>query len=322
MKSLLKHILVLIILFSGFLWVMPESRAEFCGRWSAGEKTGSLDYTMIDEASGIAASSIFPGRLYHINDSGGGPYFFTTDVRGKNAGKIRINGFDARSSDFEDVDVGECLSSKSCLFIADIGDNGRKRKFTEILVIQELENYNGSVTPVKRLKVVYPDGPRNAEGMALHPNGDIYILTKEEDLDRSEAYPARLYRLEKARWESAGEGPLKLDYVGDIDFTVLGSSDSVYGKIVSSFDIAPDGKSFLVLTYENAYEFNIDLSESALKPAGEMKKGIDYSVIELDSLLQQESITYVNGGKEFLYDTEYHLFGAPIMKVRCLNGQK
>lgn len=321
MESHLKHVLIVIILLSAVLPAAQESKAELCGRWSGGQKTGSLDFTMIDEASGIAASSIFPGRLYHVNDSGGGPYFFTTDVSGKNTQKIRINDFDSHSSDFEDFDVGDCMPSKPCLFIADIGDNLRQRKYAEIIVIPELENYNGAVSPTKRLKIKYPDRPRNAEGMSIHPSGDIYILTKEEDLDKSEAYPSRLYKLEKSKWETAGEETLELEYSGEIDFRALGSSDSVFGSVVSSFDIAPDGKSFLVLTYENAYEFNADLSESALKPSGKMKKGTDYSVIELDSLPQQEGVTYVDGGEAFLYDTEYHLLGVPIIKVRCLDGE-
>ncbi len=294
--------------------------AGICGKWSKGEKVGTLDYLQLDEASGIAASRKFPGRLYHINDSGGGPYFYITDMGGNSTKSVKIEGFDARRADFEDVGAGKCFGDKSCLFIADIGDNAERREFTEILVIEEPSEYREPVRPLKRFKVVYPDRPHNAEGMAVHPNGDIYILTKEEDLDLSKAHPARLYRIQREKWESAGDGELKLEYFGEIDFTRLSSTDSVFGNIATSFDIAPDGGKFIVLTYEDAYEFDIDLSESALKPASEMKKGFDYNAIALSSLPQQESITYIDGGNGFLYDTEYHLLEVPIMKVECLDG--
>lgn len=293
---------------------------EICGKWGESEREGALDHSKLDEASGIAVSKSHPGRLYHVNDSGGGPYFYITDMEGNNTRRVKIVGFPEPGADFEDAATGRCFSSKYCLFIADIGDNARKRQSVEILVIEELGEYGEAVLPLKRLRIVYPDGPRNAEGMAVHPNGDIYVLTKEESLDESLAYPARLYRLKRDKWEGAGDAALKLEYVGEIDFTRLSSTDSVFGNIATSFDIAPGGGKFLVLTYEDAYEFNVDLSSSGLKPALQMKKGVDYNVIELVSLPQQESITYIDGGKGLLYDSEYRLFEVPLMKVRCLDA--
>ena len=51
-----------------------------------------LDHKLIDEASGIEVSSKFPNRLYHINDSGGGQFFYISDLKGNSTQKIAIDG--------------------------------------------------------------------------------------------------------------------------------------------------------------------------------------------------------------------------------------
>ncbi|MCZ6468418.1 MAG: hypothetical protein V3U19_05350 [Thermodesulfobacteriota bacterium] len=313
------YYLALIFVLISVLSIGEISRAALCSKWSEGKKSGTLNHNLINEASGIEASNKFPGRLYHINDSGGGHYFYITDSKGDKTQKIRIEGATHKRSDFEDLSLGECFSNKSCVFIADIGDNKRRRESVEIIVIEELEHYGHSVYPLKRLNLVYPDQSHNAEGMAVHPNGDIYILTKEEDLDESEAYPAKLYRLSSEKWQNSGEKMQLLEYIADIDFRHLNPSGTAYGQVVSAFDIALDGKSFLVLTYENAFEFNTDLAKNGIKETQQLKNAQDYNMIELKSLPQQESISYLPSGKGFLYNTEFHWFEVPMIRVDCLD---
>ncbi|MCI0482170.1 MAG: hypothetical protein L0213_11360, partial [Candidatus Dadabacteria bacterium] len=86
---------VIIFMSAMILISAPVSRAALCKRWSDGEKAGALDHLQIDEASGIAVSSKFPGRLYHVNDSGSGPYFYLSDLSGGKTRAVRIEGFDA-----------------------------------------------------------------------------------------------------------------------------------------------------------------------------------------------------------------------------------
>ena len=301
-----------------FLFLPGFANSELCEKWGRAQKSGVLDHELIDEASGIEVSSKFPTRLYHINDSGGGQYFYISNLNGDNTQKIAIEGKAAKKSDFEDIALGKCFE-KTCLFIGDIGDNKARKYSVEIIIIEELEDYGESVKPLKRLKVKYPDGPHNAEGLSVHPNGDIYIVTKEENLRDLEAYPSKVYKLTAQKWQNSSDKAIVLEHVGDIDLRVLNPSGTAYGQIVSAFDIAPDGKRFLLLTYENAVEFNFDLSEQKIKPAEKMIKGQDYNVIEIKTLPQQESIVYLPDGKSFLYNTEHHWFQAPIMKVQCLD---
>lgn len=310
-----------------FLIIIPTvsvplpAAADICARWDEAKKAGTLDHLRIDEASGVAVSAKFPGRLYHVNDSGGGPYFYISDMDGGNTRAVRIEGYDSKRLDFEDMGIGECGPGKSCVFIADIGDNRKRRDHVEIIAVEEIEDFGSAVKPFKRIKIAYPDGPRNAEGLAVHPGGDIFILTKEEKRDYTEAYPARLYRLPRDKWQDAGDGVLKPEYIGEIDFPSLLPNASSLGQVVTSFDIAPGGGKFIVLTYERAVEFGIDLSAGAPPPSSEMKMEKDYRVVEIMSLPQQESIAYVDGGSGFIYDTEHHLFEVPIMRVDCVGGE-
>ena len=295
-----------------------NSRAELCGKWSEGKKVGVLDHNLINEASGVEASRKYPGRLYHINDSGGGHFFYITDIKGDQTRKIKIEGEAIKKSDFEALSVGKCFD-KSCLFIGDIGDNKSTKPFVEIIVIEELEQYGDSIEPLDRIKLVYPDQPHNAEGMAVHPNGDIYIITKEENLRDLEAYPAKVFKLPASKWQQGANKKSNLEYIGEIDLRILNPSGTAYGQVVSSLDISPDGKKFIVLTYENAIELNMDISNQKIKPTAQLQKGIDYNLIDIKSLPQQESLTYLPDGNSFLYNTEYHWFEVPILKVDCLN---
>ena len=309
----------LIILY--LLFSPSTGEAALCKHWSAAQNAGTLDYLQLDEASGIAVSRKIPGRLYQINDSGGGPYFYVSESDGSKTKAVRIEGFNARGSDFEDMSIGKCLSGKSCLFIADTGDNKANRKSVRIIVIEESEKFGSSAAPLKILTLKYPDRPHNAEGVAIHPNGDIYIFTKEEDLDDMKSFPAGLYRLKKEKWENAGGEELTLERMGELNLPRLSGSDSSFKSVVTAFDISPDGKKFIVLTYENAYEFDIDLEATGLKPSDKLVRGKDYSVIELKPLPQQEGVSYIEEGRGFIYDSEYHMFDAPIMKVECLDSR-
>ncbi len=316
-KASLYSFVLSFALFSSFL-LTEMSLAGICGKWGEGKQIGVLDHNLINEASGLQASSKYPGTLYHINDSGGGNFFYISDMKGDRTQKIRIEGEFSKQSDFEDISVGKCFD-KTCLFIGDIGDNRARKDYVEIIIVPELEQYGTFVKPLKRVKIRYPDGPHNAEGMAVYPNGDIYIITKEENLRELEAYPAKIYKLPAQTWQDEANKIKTVDYIGEIDLEIINPAATAYGQVVSAFDIAPDGKSFIVLTYENAIEFNIDLSNQLIKPTSQLEKGKDYKVIELRSLPQQESITYLPSGQSFLYNTEHHWFEAPIIRVDCLN---
>lgn len=98
-----------------------------CSDWQAPQKTGTLDHSILPEASGLAISKHFSDRLYHINDKGDEAFFYQTDLRGQNTRKISIANY--IPVDTEDLAYGRCNASgtENCLVIADIGDNKADR---------------------------------------------------------------------------------------------------------------------------------------------------------------------------------------------------
>lgn len=303
-----------------FLFLLPacDSFGQICKEWGEAQVVGKLDHNTIDEASGIAVSGKNSNVLYHVNDSGNGPYFYTTRIDGSETNKLLIKGPHSIRSDFEDMTIGPCYT-KTCLFIADIGDNLKSRNTIKIIVIEENDKYRSEVTPLKIVNLSYPDRPHNAESLAIHTNGDLFIITKEENYKRQKSFPSKIYRIKKNKWETAGAKPLALEYIGTLDIELINSdSRGFLDNIITSFDISHDGKKFLVLTYQDAYEFNIDLSKANANGFSGLIAGKHYNTIKLIRLPQQESITYLPGSKSFIYNTEYKAITPKLIRVDCL----
>jgi hypothetical protein len=261
------------------LFVCPMLRGQDCNQWKPAVRVGELQ-AQLKEASGVAASRTFPGRLYHIDDSGDTGNFYVTGMDGRDTKTIRVAGFDP--VDTEAVSLGRCPGGRgSCLYIGDIGDNDAKRKSIEVIVVDEAQNFPQSVKPRARLKMRYPDRPHDAESMAVHPDGTIFILTKER--------PARLFKANPS--------------VSDQTLTAVTTLDA--GSKPTDMAISDDGKRVLVLTYTDAFEYGIDWKQ--------LRK------ITLNFLQQQESVTYLPGSRSFIYTTEQLLPGLAqwIMRVDC-----
>lgn len=311
---------LLLSLWLALLGGGSQDAGSLCASWSEGETVGLLDTAMLPEASGLAVSRQFAGTLYHINDSGHGPYFYVTDETGANTRRVRVEGL--RAVDPEDLSLGPCAGDQTCLFLGDIGDNLARRTHIEIAVLVE-EAFGASASPYRLVRARYPDGPRDAEAMAVHPNGDLYILSKEGDLFRLRSAPARLYRLERERWEDEPDSVHTLTFVGELDLPQLNRNHtSLLGWRATAMDMTPDGSRFLVLTYENALEFALDLAEG-LPESRALVHGRDFRRIPLRTLPQQEAIAYLPGERSFLYSSEVRapFTEAELVKVRCLDGR-
>jgi hypothetical protein len=302
-------------MFALFLMGLQSISGSAC-QWGKPAEVGSLEKP-IDEASGLAVSGKISGRLYHINDSDTGR-FFVTDLAGRNTRTVRLTGYEPK--DTEDLAVGPCDSATDCLFIGDIGDNDRVRKEIGIIVIEERGDFPAEVRIRNRVRIRYPDSPHDAESMAVHPNGDIYILTKNLQLHGllPVVGPARLYRLGRDQWRNSRNTIEPMQLVATFDFAKLLPKSLLGGRIPTGMDISPDGKRVLVLTYQDAVEFFIDLSAS-LQPHA-WKEGQNYRRIPLLVLPQQEAISFTPDGKGLLYTTERMAKRAPVVEIRCVDS--
>jgi hypothetical protein len=277
-----------------------------CTRWSEPAKVGDLDIRTLMEASGIALPANSP-RLYHVND-GDGALFHVTDLAGRALQSVSLTGF--KPLDIEDLASGPC-GRAVCLYIADIGDNAVRRESVQIALVQIADRFGETEAPIRNIIGRYPDGPHDAEALALHPSGDLYIATKSR-IGRQQD-PSLLFRLGAAQLAAGGEQMFEL--VGSLAVDRLSAQlgDSPR-RIVTAMDISPDGSRFLLLTYDAAIEFAADLGKGlpAQWPEG------THHAFAIAPLLQAEAIAYGGDGRSILYSTE-SIRGtpAPLMQQVC-----
>lgn len=252
-------------------------------------QTGTLP---IKESSGLAISAKYPGRYYHHNDSGDGPYIYVTNAAGQLQIKMKIvNG---NSTDNEDLSLGPC-KDKTCLYVGDIGDNSSTRGNIKVTVAEEPDILSANIPMMFKFTFKYPDYAHNAEAMAVHPNGNLYIITKQNQT-------AGIYFIEKDKmWTNPSE--IKI-------LTKIGSFP-VTGSTVTGMSISPDGNKFIILTYKYAVEFDVNLANLPLDLTKRKQVG-------LRNLAQQEAISYLPNGNWFAYSSEKRAqSSAPLMAVTC-----
>lgn len=277
---------------------------------------GTLDTEQLSEESGMAFSRILPDRLYHINDSGNAPMVYVSNLAGQVLQKVALLGVDAKTLDFEAISVGPCAQG-SCVYVADIGDNGYNRPELAVWVFPEQTLYPDQLQP-QRLRLQYPDQAQDAESMAMHPNGDLYIVSKA--VRNWSVGVTRIYRLPAAvlAQQLADSAPAlqTLEKVADLDLAKYSTSlYEWFSTFATDMSISADGKRLLLLTYQNAFEFDWDLAQT--NPATVWTEGQNMRRIGLVVLDQQESVAYTPDGKGFVYSTEYKVNPQNIMQVQC-----
>ena len=133
------------------------------------------------ESSGLGISRTHPGVIWTHNDSGDRPRFYAIDSTATLLATFDVEGAGAR--DWEAMELGPCFPPRngSCLYIADFGDNDFARDFVTIYVIEEPDPVegDGEVTVLGSVAFAYPDGPHDAEALAMTANGDLLVVTKE-----------------------------------------------------------------------------------------------------------------------------------------------
>ncbi|MFN8510198.1 MAG: hypothetical protein U0Z75_06510 [Deinococcaceae bacterium] len=291
-------------------------QAQPCDTWGIPKPFGVLE-AALPEQSGMAFSSIFPERIYHINDSGRGNFFYVTDDHGARTVQVGISGFSVDDSDFEALSTA-AWKGKNYIVVADIGNNAHSNRPLHLLFFEEKQTFSKRETPVLEIDLHYPSGTFDAEGMSVHPSGDLYILTKEWGV-LSKVQPTRMFRLKSSVWKTALTEKTRqmdgfLEAWGSIDFQRLAPSVfDLPSRIATDLAIAPDGQHFVVLTYKNAFEFAFDLSKS---PLPEMPKNAIQKLL-LTNLEQQEAIAYTPKG-ELMYTSERQMINPPLMYIPCL----
>lgn len=283
--------------------------SNYCQEWSKAYQVGELDPQIINEASGLEWDKDFPQVLFHINDSGSGPYIHQTQRDGSYINKTKIKSL--FSWDSEDVTIGLCpgQSSERCFYYGDIGDNDFLRSKPKITIVA-LKDLMGQkltypkITKIHTLNANLETGNTDMEGMAMHPSGDLYLATKDDEL-------TRIMRIKK---EDLLKNTANAKIVATVDFSKI--DPSLNKALVTGMDIADDGQSFLLLTYEHVFDMHFDLS-TLVNDQEPLELSAKAHKIEVPILPQQESIAYIENGS-FLYTSEDGQDPAPLMRLDCL----
>jgi len=268
-----------------------EARAEVYG---PPIELGKLQDAAINESSGIVASRGNPGLFWTHNDSGDGPFIYAIDRQGKSRGVWRVTGAAAR--DWEDIAAGPGPeSSRTYIYVGDIGDNDRKRASVDVYrfvepVITDSNDKSSKSKPnltetATAIHLSYPDGSHDAETLLVHPkSGNIYIITKIF-MGKAGVYKA------KAPVNTAGT--IALEFVGPLNIP------GVMGGFVTGGDISPDGQRVAICDYTQGYEFVV----GAGKDFDDVWKQPPQTIV-LGTRKQGEAIAYRLDGKALLTTSE------------------
>ncbi len=214
-------------------------QAATCPRFQAPVELGRITDTRLNELSGLVASRRQAGVLWVHNDSGAEPVLYALDRSGALLAEVTITG--AKAVDWEDLAIGPGPEAgRDYIYIADIGDNHRRRSQVEVYRLPEpiVGNTVGAGTgtgkktqsaSAETIVLHYEHRPANAEAFFVDPqSGELYLITKK-------AGGAALYR--------ADEGVLRLRQ----------SLDVGDGSLVTAADISVDGRMIALRTYNYGY---------------------------------------------------------------------
>ena len=206
----------------------------------------------LEETSGVTVSLSQPDVLWTHNDDGS--VLTAMNSVGEIISRIRIR---PSLTDWEDIATSSCAGGKSCLYLADTGDNLERRSAGEISIRRleepDLDSPNFRVTLNQQIPEVdtdvfpvrLPDGPRDIEALLVLPEEDIYVSTKGRN------GPVAVYRYPP---------PLRPDTVTLELVQELSPGARVIPRQVTGGSVSPEGDILALRTYESLqfFEFVAD----------------------------------------------------------------
>ncbi len=267
------------------------------------EITGRLSYPSLDEASGLAYSRRTPGLLWAINDDGP-PALYGLGTNGSARGIVAVRG--ARHRDWEDISAFE-LDGVPYLLIADVGDNGVRRKSARLYIVEEPAVGSRYVSIAWQIAFTYPDGPRDAEAVAVDAGQRrIFVLSKKD-------IPARLYDLPL---RPKSDRRVTAEFLGVVDslpqpqrndLEAAKLTDNRYWQ-PTSMAISKGGDAAIILTYGSIFFFPRSAGQAWSEALGARPLGLG-----LGRLKNAEAITFSSDGRSAWLTTER--LGAPLVRI-------
>lgn len=266
-----------------------------------------IDSPLIPESSGLARSQRDAKVLWTHNDSGGNAEGFAIDTNGKLLGTLSLAGgntggtpITVQALDWEDM-ASFTRNGQPFLVFADIGDNGAFRPNITLYVVAEPDltgvatPFAMTVTPTQVISANYPDGPRDAEGLAVDGDANTFYIVSKRD-----AQPM-LYSGALGATAAAPAGAVVMTNLGQINIPRAATDAESPERInwTTAFDFNQTLDEALVLTLTRAYRYPRALGESwfaAMSRAPMLVQTPQYS--------QSEAISYGLDSQSFFITSE------------------
>lgn len=257
------------------------------------QNQNTLKDAALKEVSGIASSRINKNILYVHNDSGDTSRFFAINPNGQLKETFYFKADPknpaANVIDCEDIAVGSGPhKSKSYIYLGDIGDNHKSRKYITIYRFQEPVvpgDKPASTIKTNALQLKYPDGAHDAETLMVDPVGHLfYIITKREDSVGVYTAPLNASFTDTILLQKR----CKIHFVG---LPLL--------KWVTAGDISADGNKILLKSYQKVYYWKRQKAEPVWKALRRKPIELNYTPEK-----QGEAIGFTPDGKGYYTTSE------------------
>lgn len=268
-------------------------------------EVGRITDTRLGEISGLAVSPVHPDVLWVINDSGNAPHLHAVDRAGRHLATVPVRG--VRNRDWEDL-AAYREGDEGRLVIADVGDNASRFQYVTLYVVPEPDPQAPAMVTVERMvHFFYPDGARDAEGIAIDETArEVLVLSKRTTppelfavpLDAVTARPAEAVAARRVGPITKIPPPTTLDVAAD---PVTG----IYSSQPTALDWSAE-HGLLVLTYARPYLFRREADEPLVDVIARMPLALN-----APRLRQAEALAF--DGAAILLTTEG--LPAPVLRL-------
>lgn len=255
--------------------------------YTEAKQIGTITDKTLGEVSGLTPSRVNPNVYWVHNDSGDKARIYAIDLKGKLLETFKVKG--AENIDWEDIGSGPGPDGKPALYIADTGNNERKRSELIIYRVREPKldgEKNSETEPAEAFPFSFPDGNHDCEAILVDPaNGQIYLVTKtlKEDCGVYR-FPLPLRPQQKVVVEKVSGQKIK---------------SAMQLRMVTGGAVAPDGSRIVLRTYFGAFEW-----QRAKGKAFATVFDHEPAILKVPLMGQSEAVAYSADGKSILLTSE------------------